>query len=323
MAFVNKVFAKIFVPGKNVCVSPVGISDTLRTVNIGTRGLCDSQLREFLEDVKRLPLSKYSSTRIFIDNAYPAILTDIKNVDFINVADTMGKINNWVRQKTEGKITSILSSLDPHSKLVVVNAVYLKEFWKRPFEDTDLHKFNHIDGTSHIVEMMMDDSWYNVGQVTEGVDMLEIPYKSKCNMFIILPDEGVDMPTDIYGLVKNRTRLTKKYVTIGIPKFKIESTFDLKRTFPELVIFDDRQCDMSGFTENTIDKLTVSAAKHTAVIEVDETSTEAYASTVLTCTLFSAKTKPTLQFIASRPFIYVVHDSDRDEILFVGQYATK
>ena len=45
----------------------------------------------------------------------------------------VARINAWVAEKTHGKIGSILSSLDPLTFLVAINAVYFKDFWSERF----------------------------------------------------------------------------------------------------------------------------------------------------------------------------------------------
>ncbi|GFU40039.1 serpin B8, partial [Nephila pilipes] len=58
----------------------------------------------------------------------------IRKMDFANNADEAVKeINDWVKEKTNGKIEKILDELNPSTLLVLLNAVYFKGKWKVPF----------------------------------------------------------------------------------------------------------------------------------------------------------------------------------------------
>ncbi|GFS65685.1 serpin B8, partial [Nephila pilipes] len=61
----------------------------------------------------------------------------IRKTDFANNADEAVKeINDWVKEKTNGKIEKLLDQLNPSTLLVLLNAVYFKGKWKEPFDPT-------------------------------------------------------------------------------------------------------------------------------------------------------------------------------------------
>merc|ERR1712127_59178 len=70
----------------------------------------------------------------YVITAKDYYLSEILQLDFVR--DSFGAtkaINRWVSQKTAGKITNILSNLQPDTRLVVANAVYFNGNWADPF----------------------------------------------------------------------------------------------------------------------------------------------------------------------------------------------
>lgn len=59
----------------------------------------------------------------------------VKDVDFQTEGQEVVKeINQWVTEKTNGKISKLLDEVDPSTSLVLLNAVYFKGTWKTQFE---------------------------------------------------------------------------------------------------------------------------------------------------------------------------------------------
>lgn len=78
-------------------------------------------------------------------------------------------INAWVEEKTHGKIGSILSSLDPLTFLVAINAVYFKDSWSKPF----------------MSEFTREESFYT----SEG-RKLRVPLMSQFGLFLLRGLQG-------------------------------------------------------------------------------------------------------------------------------------
>lgn len=66
-------------------------------------------------------------------------------------------------------------------------------------------------------------------------------------------------------------------------------------------------------------KMYISKVLHKAVVDVSEKGTEAAAVTAVRMKLSdSADLSPTIQFVADRPFFYVIRDRKTGVILFMG-----
>ncbi len=80
-------------------------------------------------------LNLVSSYKNAVQNLYQAAVED---VNFVNQApQIVDLINNWVRDRTNGKIDQFLEQLDPSTVLVLLNAVYFKGMWKTQFESSN------------------------------------------------------------------------------------------------------------------------------------------------------------------------------------------
>ena len=75
-------------------------------------------------------------------------------------------------------------------------------------------------------------------------------------------------------------RMKEQKLTVAVPRFKIQGSFDLKKALINLGmtdLFDYRKADLSGMSQSN--ELFVSDAFHKAFIEVNERGTEAAAAT--------------------------------------------
>jgi serpin B len=108
-------------------------------------------------------------------------------------------------------------------------------------------------------------------------------------------------------------------VRVKIPKFKVEYGIkELKDVLIKMGIIDAFDPSLANFEEISKKSYT-SSVKHKAVIEVDEKGTEAAAVTVIK--KFAGmpseeEFKP--DFIADKPFFYIIRDDRTGTILFMG-----
>jgi serpin B len=118
-----------------------------------------------------------------------------------------------------------------------------------------------------------------------------------------------------------------------LPKFKLESSFDLKEALTALgmkrAFHDPRReggAQFDGMSEATDpdDKLYVSAVLHKAFVEVGEKGTEAAAATAVLLQPKKAADEPKLvpftpTFRADKPFVFLIRDQKTGTVLFLGR----
>jgi serpin B len=124
-------------------------------------------------------------------------------VDFASDPDRARRtVNAWVKSKTRGRIPELLDSLDRATRLVLVNAVYLKAEWEQWFwEDaTKPETFRRLDGTTVKVPTMHRIAGggclsppiaYAAGTGWRAIDLrTEAPEgESPLSMVVVVPDD--------------------------------------------------------------------------------------------------------------------------------------
>jgi len=238
-------------------------------------------------------------------------------------ADT---INGWVSDRTEGLIPTLVSPdfFSPFTKLVLVNALYMKAAWSTPFnvDATSDEPFTLPDGTTATVPMMHGGDTY--GLVYQGDDFVAVnlPYAyDELSMTLIVPKDGkFDAVQDGLGqgmLDAIDAGGTTTLYTVAMPRFTAETSTDLRAAMEGGMgvqgVYDVVGLDGIG------PDLALSAAVHAVKVVVDENGTEAAAATALGVFGTSAPTDPPVAIRADRPFLYVIRDTDTGAVLFVGR----
>ena len=255
----------------------------------------------------------------------------LRLVDFINAGpreQARLAINDWAKTATAGKIPELLSpgTLDDTARLVLANAIYFQGKWVQPFDaNSSPAPFTRLDGSTVSVPLMRRHSStpYAEGQ---GFQAVELPYQGgRVSLVVLLPAAGQFAAFE-QGLTAGQAAaivasLKQQDVNLGLPRFKYETNLDLVKPLSALGMpsaFDAAQADFSGATSQR--NLVVSRVVQKAYVAVDETGTEAAAATAIVAGTTAMQQQP-ITFVADRPFIYFIRDSQTGSILFVGRVA--
>ena len=244
-----------------------------------------------------------------------------------------------MEDQTRGKIRDLLpgGSIGPLSLMVLVNAIYFKGKWLKPFKAYSTRKsvFNLTKSKQVTVHMMNGKERVNyvLDDVT-GYSAVELPYRDgNIAMVFILPKEidglkSIEKQIDVKFManVSNALKQAEKpEVILGIPKFKMETQYLLEKDLSRLGIvdmFDVNTADFSVMLPSQPDAF-ISDAIHKAFVEVDEEGTEAAAATAMSmkagCAFNPERPKV---FIADHPFMFMIRHTRSDTVLFMGRYVT-
>ena len=80
------------------------------------------------------------------------LYTQVDSLNFTN--DGPREINAWVEELTHGRIRQLVTSLPPHTQLVMANAVYFNQNWTIPFDKMQDMPFNLLNGSVVNTRMM-------------------------------------------------------------------------------------------------------------------------------------------------------------------------
>ncbi|XP_026572783.1 alpha-1-antitrypsin-like [Pseudonaja textilis] len=235
------------------------------------------------------------------------------------------QINDYVGNKTHGKIPHAIEHLDPDTVMVLVNYIFFKASWEKPFDAHLTRKkdfFVDANTTVEIDFMRRTDNYNIFRDQNLSCWVVEIPYKGNVTALFILPDEGklerVEAALVTETLYKWTTSLTNKNINLDFPKFTISTSYNIKDLLQRMgvtAIFNNTS-DLSGITGER--NLKVSKAIHKTMLNVCESGTEAAAVTVIQFMLRSARTKPPV-ITFNRPFLVVIRPESMDNIAFLAR----
>lgn len=240
-------------------------------------------------------------------------------------------INNWVEDKTQGKIKNLIQPgiLDALTRLVLVNAIYFKGNWENPFkaDKTKEDPFHMSSKKSVQAPMMTREGEFSYADL-ESFEMLELPYvKNEMSMIVLLP-KAIDGLTQLEAnlstenLERWRNRLSMRDVVVFLPKFKMTSMFRLHKTLVSMGMgdaFSDSKANFAGM-DGRPDWLHIGAVIHKAFVDVNEEGTEADAATGVVSRKGSFQPAlPTVVFRADHPFVFLIQENRAGSILFMGR----
>ncbi|OQW94474.1 MAG: hypothetical protein BWK79_05820 [Beggiatoa sp. IS2] len=256
-----------------------------------------------------------------LEKNYSARLHSVK---FKNVESARQEINNWTADETEHKIKDLLKpgALSANTKLVLTNALYFLGSWQSPFEESNTKELPFIMalGKTEQVLTMSQDKTVNYWD-TADFQAVELPYKKgNLSMAIVLPKEGKKL--GINAFLGSMDKPEKQFVKIFLPKFKVETEFQLGDALQKLGMvdaFDASKANFSGINGSKND-LAIAAVVHKTFVDVNEKGTEAAAATAVVMAR-GIQLPPKVEFRVDRPFFFLIKDNDSGTILFLGHVA--
>jgi serpin B len=267
-----------------------------------------------------------------IVQAYADLLRDKYAAELFRGAD-LAKVNGWVKDKTDGKIDTILNKVDPKTVAILFDAIYFKAPWHTIFDAkaTRDDPFHLGSGDAQVPTMHVRSD-FSIAH-GKGYQAARLPYGADhLAMVVVLPDEGVAtaelagrLTQDEMASMLAALHDMPQTVDLALPRFKANFRAGLVPTFQQLGMtkaFSD-QADFSGMTGKPPSEvpLSIDQIVHRAVIEVAEEGTEAAAATAVTMTVRSVQVKSPEQFKVDRPFLFYIVDDETGAILFQGRIA--
>jgi serine protease inhibitor len=239
--------------------------------------------------------------------------------------NTLKIINKWCSEKTHGKITSIVDSLDPGEKLVLLNSVYFKGKWADPFQarDTAPQRFTLLSGAVKPVPMM--HAKLGLAYLDEDkFQAVSIPYAGrKQQMYIFLPKEGVDFAKFVTQFTGANwtdwlSRFSPMEVNLEMPKYKVEYSTELNAPLQSLGM-TDAFCLAADFSGMFVARsANISRVVQKTYLDVNEEGTEAAAVTGGFAKGLGMVEPEPIHFRVDHPFVVALVDSKTGESLFLG-----
>ncbi|XP_026753093.1 serine protease inhibitor 77Ba-like [Galleria mellonella] len=260
-------------------------------------------------------------------------LCEISLQDFEETITSATAVNDYVNQVTQGVIDDVVTPNDFDSlNLILIDALYFKGTWSKTFATTNTDTasfYDEIGNRVGEVNLMYVNDKFNVTTIEQvNAKVLELPYgtDSGFSMLIFLPDVGTQLSSVIYNLKKiSLATVFRKFemegprtVTVEIPRFKITSDLDnLRELLSDMglkTMFDSTRASFFYLSDQP---LYVSDFIQKASIEVTEEGTEAAAVSEAGLRWRTLDE----EFIANRPFAFIIVNSRSQLPLFIGAYS--
>jgi len=283
------------------------------------------------EIVLRIANAPFGQRGLAIRDAYLEALATgfgagLRVVDFIADPElARGLINAWVADATADRIEELLAggTITSDTRLVLVNAIYLKAAWQFPFPEaaTRPATFSLPDGSRVDVTTMNATSHLSYA-AGPGWQAVELPYVGGAlAMTIIVPD---DLGAFVDGLTAEQladltASLEPRTVDLSLPKFGFETRAELSDLLAALGMpsaFDAERADFSAITAEL--DLVISKVIHQANIDVDEKGTEAAAATAVVMDTTGGPVD-VVTVRVDRPFLFAIRDRETGAVVFLGQ----
>jgi len=341
--------------GENIFISPLSISSALSMTYQGARGSTRDAMAQALNyegiDTEILNES-YKNLLRYLNRVDNQVTLDINNSiwiregekveqEFIRVnnevfdaaveeldfsqAEAAERINRWIDNSTKGKITQMIKPPIPANVVMyLINAIYFKGEWSEQFDKKLTFNTSFHAGTGEIRDVMMMSKKGPV-EYGQGNDfkVVRLPYGSgKTAMYLVLPAGEASVNDFINGMDADKWQAIKASISkqddvlLQVPRFKME--YGIKKLNDSLSALGmaeafNENADFSGIRPGIF----ISRVLHKAVIEVNEAGSEAAGATVVDMTEAAAVNPVT--FIADRPFMFVIEETETGTLLFMGK----
>jgi len=281
----------------------------------------------------------YTFRPAFLDLLKTKFNAPLESMDFRHNSKGATKvINDWVAEKTRERIQNLVpaGALNEATRLVLVNALYLKAPWAEPFEEQVTKPLPfHVRGgeTANVPTMSIQKSFGYAK--ANGVTVVSLPYQNRELQFlIILPDDTNGLAAVEAALTADKlagwSNLPIQNVKLFLPKFKMQpptlplgealqklgmtTAFDIPRGSANFDRMAPRRSD---------DYLAISDVFHKTFISVDEKGTEAAAATAVAMMTRSLAMRPLepVEVKVDHPFLFAIQHRASGACLFLGHVA--
>ncbi len=250
----------------------------------------------------------------------------VEEIDFYD-PQTVEIINQWIEDKTNGKIKDMLDFIPPDAVMYLINAIYFNAQWKYEFDKEKTHEDNFMlaDGSSHLTDFMVveGDFYYTSNEEFRAV---ELPYGDSAFSMVVMLPSGEQTVSDLVASLDVEhwnswfENSGMKNVHIELPKFK----YGFKSLLNDPLINLGLKIAFTGAADfsriRASGGLLISRVIHQTFIDVQEEGTEAAAATIVE--IIERSMPQEVIFKVNKPFLYVIRENSTRAIMFMGKVGS-
>jgi serine protease inhibitor len=303
-------------------------------------GLTEAEINQGYKDLIALLLSLDASTEMRIANSMwahqslslePAFIdagntffdAEVSTLDFASPTAVI-TINDWVSQKTNKRIPTLLDEISPEEVLFLINAIYFKGSWRDAFErdETRPGPFYTATGATRTAQLMSQKDTLRYYETPEyqAADLLY--GNGAFAMTVLLPQPG-HTPAELLAGLNLETwkelagRFHPQDMQFSLPRFRLEYSRQLKNDLTTLgmgIAFDRTRADFYRIADVRPDRLFITRVDQKTFVEVNEEGTEAAAATAVGV----GQTSAPPSMVVDRPFIFAIRERLSGTMVFLG-----
>ncbi len=244
-------------------------------------------------------------------------------------------INDWVTEKTHGKIPSIVSPQAlQETTALITNAVYFKGKFQISFraEETRPRPFHLADGQQRQVPMMHKVGMGAQYRSARGCEAAVLQYAggegegfripSDVELILILPEKASPeeiLKEDLSPLFRDPNE--EIVLNLSLPRFKMDFESHLNRSLERMGMGIALHYPGADFVPMGSELFYIANVLHKTRLEVDEEGTVAAAATAIRVMCASAlvRREPEVKtLVFDRPFALLLRDYKSGVVLFAG-----
>lgn len=238
----------------------------------------------------------------------------------------MRLINNWVKEKTNGHMESLLESPLDDDGVAVLNALYFKGSWSDQFDPEANHvmSFNNQDGTTNKREFMHMNNTLPYIQ-SETLKGIRLNYgNGNFSFYALLPKEGVSVMEAVKNLSADDMMSFLNHhnycdVTLDFPKFDSSFNGDILENLDRMGVASATGLGFDSLAEGA--PAILRKLIHGVNLSVNETGSVASAASLGWLELGANVDAPNpekIDITFDRPFIFLIQEKSTETILFMG-----
>lgn len=338
-------------PDNNVVISPLSVQIALYMAINGAEGYTENEMLEVLLckscDIKsineqtkllvQLLIKKSGHPTLELANGFfyddqrltlsPSFKNDLVDYDcvfektnFTDETQALNLINNWVKEKTKGKIDKILDDIKVEDIAFLINALYFKADWSAGFSEelTRADDFYTSKGEKKKTAFLEDDRSVPF-YLDTNIKVVDLPFKdSTYSLTLIRQESGNEiLHPDIYHELIKKVNYNRAIITF--PKIRVTYDNDIIQSLKALgmtTAFNPNAADFTalGVASNNV---FINQLKHKVVVDIDEKGAEGAA---VTSTVFGTTEMPPTPYLKfDKPFYIVLRHIQSNTIIFLGK----
>ncbi|NXI36883.1 IC1 inhibitor, partial [Galbula dea] len=251
--------------------------------------------------------------------AHPRVLSGNESLDLL-------RVNAWVHEASHGVLPGVLPAMPTQPQLLLLSAVHLRAAWRVPLEakQTVPMPFLRLGHPPRLVPTMTSRK-YPVASFTDPrlqVQVARLELSNGLSLVVLVPqgplgslstlEQALD-PQTFLGLLQRAARTHPRATALALPRLRLDHALDVVALVHDIDFGLFLDAELCGLAQGPA--VAVDAARHRALLELDEAGVEAAGA------MATSVARTALLLEALRPFLFILWHNEGNVPLFMGRLS--